>query len=290
MQYLRLYLLSIVFCAGLFAFSSCSAKSSVENTKQQSGTASAPGQDADGSAIVAETMGHFRTRTYSAIINIAKVHKNGRRFDDVIRFYSKMDQENHLHLLFNIKPQTGRKGSSVLVEMLNNQLVSGHRLIPETRSIVPISPERKFSQVVIGGLSLLDFQMMQGLAPFAETRIVRREEINGKLCDVIEIVPLDRSQSDHAELFTTVAERSPALVRSYNQKGELVKEIFFDKLDQATNTRVVRQLTVVDKTFGYTSTFTFENVEVNPRLEESVFTPEFLQKGWQEADEKISRR
>ena len=286
MQYLRLYLLAIVFSAGLFAFSSCGANSSVENTKQQSGTVSAPGQGNDGSAIVAETMGHFRTRTYSAIINIAKVHKNGRRFDDVIRFYSKLDQQNHLHLLFNIKPQAGRKGSSVLVEMLNDQVVSGHRFIPETRSIVPISPQRKFSHVVIGGLSLLDFQMMQGLSPFAETRIARREEVNGKFYDVIEIVPLDRTQSDHAELFTTVAERTPALVRTYNEQGELVKEIFFDKLDQATNTWVVRQLLVVDKKFAYTSTFTFENVQVNPRLDDSVFTPEFLQKGWQEADEK----
>ena len=286
MQYLRLYLLAIVSCAGLFAFSSCSAKSSVENTKQQSGTVSAPGQGNDGSAILVETMGRFRTKTYSAIINIAKVHKNGRRFDDVIRFYSKLDQQNHLHLLFNIKPQAGRKGSSVLVEMLNNQVVSGHRLIPETRSIVPINPQRKFSHIVIGGLSLLDFQMMQGLLPFAKTRIARREEVNGKLYDVIEIVPLDRSESDHAELFITVAERAPALVRAYNQQGELVKEIFFDKLDQATNTWVVRQLIVVDKKFDYTSTFTFENVQINPRLDDSVFTPEFLQKGWQEADEK----
>lgn len=290
MQYSRLYLLTIVFCAALFAFLSCSAKSSVENVQQHNAIASAPGKGADGSAILAETMGRFRTQTYSAIINIAKVHKNGRRFDDVIRFYSKMDQQNHLHLLFNVKPQAGRKGSSVLVEMRNNELVSGHRLIADTRSIVPISPQQKFSQVVIGGLSLLDFQIMHGLSPFAETRIARREEINGKLCDVIEVVPLDRTQADRGELFTTVAERSPALVRAYNQKGELIKEIFFDKLDRATNTWVVRQLTVVDKTFAYTSTFNFENVEVNPRLDESVFTPEFLQKGWQEADEKINRR
>lgn len=271
-------------------FSSCSARSSGETTKQQAGTVSAPSQGNDGSAIVAETMKHFRVQTYSAMINVAKVQKNGLRFDDVIRFYSKVDQQNHLHLLLSIKPQAKRKGSTVLVEMLNNQLVSGHRLIPDTGRIVPISPQQKFSNVVIGGLSLLDFQMMQGFSPFAETRIARREEVNGKLCDVIEVVPLDRSQSDHEELFTTVAERSPVLVRAYNQKGELIKEISFDKLDQATTTWVVRQLTVVDKRFDYTSTFNFENVQVNPQLDESIFTPEFVQKGWQEPDEKTNPR
>ena len=286
----RLYLFGVVLCAGLFAYSSCSAKTSVENTKQQTATATAPGQGADGNAIVAETMGHFRVQTYSAIINIAKVQKNGRRFDDVIRFFSKVDQQNHLHLLLSIKPQAERKGSTVLVELLNNQLVSGHRLIPETKRIVPISPQQKFSNVVIGGLSLLDFQMMQGFSPFAETRIGRREDVNGKSCDVIEVVPLDRSQFDHGELFTTAAERSPVLVRAYNQKGELIKEIFFDKIDQATNTWVVRQLTVVDKKFDYTSTFNFDNVEVNPQLDDSIFTPEFVQKGWRETYEKINRR
>lgn len=284
----HLYLVAAVLCAAVLL--SCSAKSSVETTKQQNANVSAPGQGADGSAIVAETMGHFRVQTSSSLINIAKVYKNGVRLNDVIRFYSKVDKQNHLHLLLNIKPQAKRKGSAVLVEMLNNQLLSGSRLIPETREIVPISPQQKFSNVVIGGLSLLDFQMMQGFTPFAETRIARRDEVNGKLCDVIEVTPLDRTQYDHGDLFTTVADRAPVLVRAYNEKRELIKEIYFDKLDQAAKTWVIRQLTVVDKKFDYTSTFNFENVQINSPLDDAIFTSEFLKKGWTEADEKASQR
>jgi hypothetical protein len=128
--------------------------------------------------------------------------------------------------------------------------------------------------------------MVQGISPFSEIRVASRGEVNGKLCDELAVVFSDKSQYENGQLFTTVAERLPVLLRAFNKDGVLVKEIVFDKLEQVGDAWVVRQLTVVEKSFDYTSTFNFENIQLNPPIEDSVFTVEYLQKGWQEAPAK----
>jgi Outer membrane lipoprotein-sorting protein len=281
-------ILFLILLSVVVSLWSCRAHSSgeVRNGKQPE-PAKAPLDPAhDGGPIVSETIGHFRVETYSATVNISKTYKNGLRFDDVLHLYSKLDQQDHVRVLISVKPQAERKGAGMLAEIQNKQLVSGYRFIPDTKTIVPISPAQEFSNVVLGGLSLEDFQMVQGVSPFSETRVTSREEVNGKLCDVLEVVFIDQSQYQQGKLFTTVAERLPVLVQAFNQKGDLVKEIVFDKVERLGKVWVARQLTVREKSFDYTSTFNFEDVKVNSSIEDSIFTQEFLQKGWQEPVEK----
>jgi hypothetical protein len=276
-MYLRRGYLFILVLFSSWAFLSCRANSWIGGASRHEADSAKVN---DGSAIVSETMGPFRTQTYSATVNITKIYKNGLRYDDVLRFYSKSDQRDHIRLLMLIKPQAERKGAGLLIEMQNNELLSGYRFIPESKTVVPVNSKKRFVDVVVGGLSLQDFQLMQGLTPFAEMRIHGREEIEGRLCDVIEVIPFDNSQYHHARLFTTVAERLPVVVRAFSQDGAVIKEIVFDKLEQVGQNWVVIQLTVIEKKFNYTSTFKFENVQVNPRIDDSVFTPDFLQKGY----------
>jgi hypothetical protein len=188
-----------------------------------------------------------------------------------------------------VKPQAERKGSGVLAEIRNKELISAHRFIPDTKRVVPINTKQTYSNVVIGGLSLQDFQLVQGVSPFSETRVVSRGEVNGKLCDELAVVFSDQSLYQRGQLFTTVAERLPVLSRAFNKDGVLVKEIVFDKIEQVGGAWVVKQLTVVEKSFDYTSTFNFENIQLNTPIEDSVFTVEFLQQGWQETPEKGRR-
>ena len=240
----------------------------------------------DGAPIVSETVAHFRAQTYSATVNISKVYQNGRRYDDVVHVYSKLDQPDRVRVLISVKPQGERKGTGMLAEIKNNQMISGYRFVPESQSVVPVSGSQRFANVVIGGLSLQDFQLVQGVAPFSEMRLAGREEINGKQCDAIEVVFIDQSQYHHGKFFSTVSERLPVLMQAFDKDGALVKEIVFDELKQIGKTWVVNRLTVRDKSFKYESTFTFADVLLNARLEDFVFTPEFLQKGWQEMGEK----
>ena len=262
-----------VVLLSLWWLSACSSKPAANQNQ------TAP---VDGSAIVAQTIGHLRVQTYSATVNISKVFQSGLRYDDVLKVYSRQDNQDQYRVLINVKPQGERKGSGVLAEMRNAEIVSGYRLVPDTKEIVPLNPKQRFSHVVFGGLSLQDFQLVQGVSPFTETRVTGREELNGKTCDVLEIVFRDQSQYHRGQLFTTVADRLPVLLRAYNKKGEVIKEIVFDKLERVDNAWVVRQLTIVEKSFSYTSTFNFENVQRNAVLDDSIFTTEFLQKGWQE--------
>src|SRR5690348_13081580 len=108
------------------AFKSCRASSSLGGASPNEADSARAN---DGSAIVSQTMEPFRTQTYSATVNITKIYKNGLRYDDVLRFYSKSDQRDHIRLLMLIKPQLERKGSGLLIEMQNNELLSGYRFI-----------------------------------------------------------------------------------------------------------------------------------------------------------------
>jgi hypothetical protein len=260
---------------GLFWLSSCRSGDSTGG--KEAGAASE-----DANSIVAKTMGHFRAQTYSATVNIAKVYKGGARFDDVLRLYSKFDGQDHARVLMSIKPQEGRSGAGMLAEVKNNEIVSASRLIPETKRVVQVNTKQQFANVVIGGLSIQDFQMLLGVSPFSEVRVTGREKMKGKMCDALEVVFSDQSQYHHGQLYTTVGERLPVLLRAYTKEGTLLKEIVFDRLEPAGDTSVIRQLTVIEWKFDYTSTFKFENVQVNAPVEDSVFTNDFLQKGWQE--------
>jgi hypothetical protein len=279
MRYRQIYLSVIVLFAGLFWMSSCRPNSSVEEKSPKAEET----VKKDANAIISETMGHFKTQTYTSTVNIAKVYTSGLRYDEVLRIYSKLDAQDHVHVLMSVKPQAERKGSGILAEIQNKEMVSAYRFIPETKRVVAMNPKQNFSNVVIGGLSLQDFQMVQGVSPFSETRVVSREEFNGQLCDELEVIFSDQSQYDHGQLFTTVAERLPVLLRAFNKEGVPIKEIVFDKVEQVGNSWVVKQLTAIEKTFNYTSTFNFEDIQLNTPIDDSVFTTDFLQKGWQEA-------
>ena len=284
MRYRQSYLLLIVLCLGLFCLSSCRPNNSAKDKSPQ-----AEDTVKDANAIVSEMMEHFRTQTYTSTVNISKLYKSGLRYDDVLHIYSKLDEQDHIRVLMSVKPQAERKGSGILAEIRNKELVSAYRFIPETKRVVAMNPKQNYSNVVIGGLSLQDFQMVQGLSPFAEMRVVRREEVKGKLCDELEVIFSDQSQYHHGQLFTTVAERLPVHLRAFNKDGALVKEIVFDKLEQEGNAWVVKQLTVIENSFDYTSTFNFENVQLNTRVEDSVFTVDFLQRGWQDTPDQGRR-
>lgn len=284
MRYRQSYLLVIILFSGLFWLSSCRANNSAEDKSLK-----AADPATDGSAIISETMGHFKAQTYSATVSISKVYKSGLRYDDVLHIHSKLDEQDHIRVLMSIKPQAERKGMGMLAEMRNKEIVSAHRFIPDTKRVVKVNPRQKFSNVVIGGLSLQDFQLVQGISPFTETRVAGREEVNGKLCDALEVVFSDQSQYHHGQLYTTVAERLPVLLRTYSKENTPIKEIVFDKLEQTGNGWIVKQLTAIEKSFGYTSTFNFEDIKIDTPIEDSIFTVEFLQKGWQENPDKGRR-
>jgi Outer membrane lipoprotein-sorting protein len=275
------YLSVIVLCSGLFWLSSCRPNNSVADKSTE--------PVKQGNAIVSETMEHFRAQTYSATVNISKVYKSGLRYDDVLQIYSKFDEQDHIRVLLSIKPQGERKGSALLAELRNQELVSAYRFIPEIKRVVTLNPKQRFSNVVIGGLSLEDLQMIEGVSPFSEVRVAGREEVNGKLCDALEVIFRDQSQYHHGQSFTTVADRLPVLLRAFDKEGVLIKELVFDKLEQVGSGWVVRQLTVVDRNFDYTSTFSFEKIQLNSLLEDSIFTVDFLQRGWQELPDKGRR-
>lgn len=267
-------LVIVILFIGLCWLSACRSSNSAEDT-------SAEDKSEDGNAIVSETLGHFKAQTYSATVNIAKVYKGGARYDDVLHLYSKFDEQNRIRVLMSIKPQEGRNGTGMLAEVQNNELLSAYRLIPETKRVVAVNPKQNFSNVVIGGLSLQDFQLLQGVSPFTEVRVTGRDKVKGKLCYALEVIFRDQSQYHHGQLFTTQAERLPVLLRAFTKEGTLLKEIVFDKLEQVGNEWSVKQLTTIEWKFDYTSTFNFEDVQINTPIEESIFTVDFLQKGWQ---------
>jgi hypothetical protein len=284
MRHRRSYLLAVAIFSALFWLPSCGRNSPAE---EQRPPAAAP--VSDGSPIVSETMGRIKTRTYSATVNISKVYKNGLRYDDVLRIYSKLDEQGRTRVLLSVKPQGERKGFGMLAEMRDKEIISAHRLIPESKQVVPLNPKRKFSNVVIGGLNLEDFQLVQGVSPFAEARVAGREEVNGKACDALDVIFPEQSQYHHGRLFTTAAERLPVLLRTYNQEGAPLKEVVFDKLEQVDGAWAVKQLTVVERSFDYTSTFNFGDIQVNAPLDDSIFTTDYLLKGWQEPRGKSRR-
>ena len=236
--------------------------------------------DIDPNAIVSETLSHFNARTFSCTVKIAKVYGNNVRFDDELRLYIKLDGQNG-KVLMQVKPGGDRKGSAVLAEVKDKEIVSAYRYIPESKRVVEVNPRSSSLNVVIGGLSIQELRMFQGASPFEQITVSGKEEINGQQCYKLDATLIDKSQYERAELFTTVAERLPLLMRVFNKEGSLAKIISIDKLEQRATTWVVKQLTVEDKTFNYTSTFTFDNIQVNTEIPDHIFTVDYLKKGWQ---------
>jgi hypothetical protein len=254
-------------------FSGCRSSNS-EHTPDAS-----DGKDAD--TLISETLAHFNASTFKGNATIAKVLKSGRRFDDELKLYVKAEGQDR-RILMQVKPQKTHPGMGLLAEVKDKQIVSAYRYIPESNRVVELEVNDALSNVVIGGLSIQELQFLQGVSPFQELKVSGKQEINGELCYQIDAVLANQSQSHHAQLFTTVANRLPVLMRVFNKDGGLIKEISIDKLESTANTWVVRQLTIKDESFSYTSTFNFENIEINPPLPETIFTTDYLKRGWQD--------
>jgi hypothetical protein len=276
MRHRHIYLSVIVLLSCLFCLTSCRRSDSAADK----GGVNTGAEAKDANTIISETMGHFKAQTYVSTVNIAKVFKTNLRYDDVLRIYSKMDEPEGGRALLIVKPQGERKGTGILAEIRNKEIVSAYRLIPETKRVVEMDTKRNYSNVVIGGLSLQDFQLMRGISPFSEMRVVGQEDVNGKSCYKLDVVFSDQSQYQRGELFTTVAERLPVLLRAFGKEGAVLKVVSFDKLERAGDSWVVKQLTVTENEFDYTSIFNFEDVRLNLPIDDSIFTQEFLMKGW----------
>jgi hypothetical protein len=234
----------------------------------------------DPNAVVSETLSHFKARTFTCTVQIAKVYENNLRYDDDLRLYIKLDGDNGKTLM-QVKPNGDRKGTAVLAEVKNKEITSAYRYIPEGNRVVEVNPRTNSLNVVIGGLSIQELQMFQGTSPFEQITVSGQEEIQGQLCYKLDATLIDRSQYERAELFTTVAERLPLLMRVFNKEGTLAKVISIDKLEQRPTTWVVKQITVEEKLFNYRSTFTFDKIQVDTEIPDQIFTIDYLKKGWQ---------
>jgi hypothetical protein len=246
---------------------------------QPTGNNSEPAKDdKEAQDLMAETLAHFNAETFTCIAKISKVYKNNRRFDDDLIIYVKVKGPVR-HLLMQVRPRPGNAGTGFLAEQRDSEITSIYRYIPETDRVAEVNLKRGSADVVIGGLSIQEFQMFQGISPFEKLSVGGQEEIDGKMCYRIDATLADKSRYDHAQLFTSVDERLPVLMRMFNKKDQLVKEISVDKVEPLAKTWVVKQLTVRDETFNYTSTFSFENTQVDVPVADSIFTIAHLKKG-----------
>ncbi|HYP26625.1 MAG TPA: outer membrane lipoprotein-sorting protein [Blastocatellia bacterium] len=235
--------------------------------------------DKQAQALMSETFAHFKAETLTCIAKIAKVYKNNRRFDDDLSISIKVKGPVR-HLLMQVKPRPGNAGTGFLAEQRDEKITSMYRYIPETNRVTEVNLRQGSADVVIGGLSIQEFQMFQGISPFEQLSIGDEQEIDGRMCYRIDAALIDKSRYNHAQLFTSVDERLPVLVRMFNKQDQLIREISVDKLEPMAQTWVVRQLTVRDETFNYTSTFSFEDIQVDAPVADSIFTVDHLKKGW----------
>lgn len=268
------YLTVVVLVIAAFFQTGCRSEQTNENKADLS-----PGDGKDPQTLISETVNHFKANTLTSTAKITKVYKSNLTFNDELRFQMKVNGRD-MRAVIMVKPQTQHKGMGLLVNYQNERITSVYRYIPETQRVVEMSPDQSTSNVVLGGLSLQDFQIFQGISPFEEITIGAKEEINGQLCYRLDATLANKSEYTNAQFFTSVAERLPVLMRVFNKEGVMVKVISINKLEPRGNTWVVRQLAVSDEVFGYVSTFDFDNIQVDVPLADTIFTAENLKKGW----------
>lgn len=238
-------------------------------------------REPDAAALVAETMGKFNYRTYYAAVNTEKVY-NPQRSERERLLLRYADGEPVGRMMLQVKPQGDRQGLGMLLEEQGGQISNAYRYLPGERRVVPASLRQRSNSVVISGLSLQDFLMLQGISAFRESALHGRETRDGKDCYVIDSAFADQSDYHRAKLYTTTGERLPVLIVIYDKGSKVIKEISFDQLERENDAYVLRRLTVRDALYGYTSTFTFDDVRINSPLPDGLFTQETLGRGWPE--------
>lgn len=251
-----------------------------EPTEPESETKSPEAVNLDAGALITETVGHFTARTFSCLVKVEKVYPNNLRFDDELRLYLKTDGQKS-RMLMRVKPHEDQKGIAFLAEQEDGQITSAYRYIPESNKVIKIDPKSTTSNVVIGGLSVHEMQLLQGRSPFEQMKVAGQKEVEGKTCYQIDAKLANEPRYKRAEFYTTVAERLPVMLRAFDNADMLIKEVIIDKVERSADSWVVSQLTVRDHAFGYNSTFRFEKVQVDIPLAESIFSPDYLKKAWQ---------
>jgi hypothetical protein len=232
--------------------------------------------------LVSRAVSRFDFSTFSSQIAIKKVYSEKVKFDDEMRILTKTDN-NHKKFLIQIKPGDKHSGKGMLIEQEgSNKITSAYTFVPGKEEPVPIdSTKMKVgdSNLVIGGLSFLDIQILQGVRPFEQVRNEGVATINSKSCYQLAIKFAEGQNYDHAQFFIS-QEELPVLIKVFDRNGAAIKEISFEKFESISDRVFVKELIVRDQVFNYSSTLEFKHTRINGPMDEKVFTLDYLKKGW----------
>jgi hypothetical protein len=242
-------------------------------------------QQKEGEALLSKALNHFYFNTYFTQIGVNKVYSENFKTSDEMRMTGK-SEENLRKFLVQIKPGERHKGRGVLIELDNDKITSAYMYSPGQDEVMKFdlgqmtTGEKSNMDIVVGGLSVLDLQMLQGVMPRERVSKAGTAEINSQSCYQLDINYPKGFEYDHVQFFATQQESLPVLLKVYDEKGTLLKEIWFDKYEPVSGKQVVKLLTIKDEVYGYTSTFEFKNTHIGDPIEDQVFTVENLKKGW----------
>jgi len=268
-------LISGVLFASLFFHLACSPRSNTDDGQKY----------VRGEELLLKALRHFYFASYSTQVQIDKVYSENFKTNDEMRMSGKYDGD-HRKFMVQIKPGEKHKGRSVLVEGQGDKAIAAYTYSPGDKEVAKFNMGQvggggqTTADIVVGGLSFLDLQLLQGSLPRKRVSEEGTAEINSHSCYQLMIQYADGYEYDHVQFFATKDELLPVLLRIYDQKSAIIKEITFDKYDTVAGKSAVKVLIINDKVYGYTSNFTFGNTRIGDPIDDNIFTIENLKKGW----------
>jgi hypothetical protein len=251
-------------------------------SKNSSSSAKESSNDPEAEKLLAKAIDRFNFSTFSSRVAIRKVYSEKVKFEDEMRILTKTEN-NRKKFLIQIKPGEKHPGKGMLIEQdENNKVTSAYIYTPGKEEPVSIEPSRVNAgdaSVVIGGLSFLDIQILQGVRPFVRVRNEGVVNINSQDCQRLAIQFTEGQSYDRAQFFIS-PEELPILIKIFDRKGVAIKEISFEKFETISGKVFVKELVIKDQVYNYTSTLQFGNTRINDPIDEKVFTLDYLKKGW----------
>jgi hypothetical protein len=241
----------------------------------------------EGEQLISKALKHFYFESYSTQIQINKEYSQNLKTVDEMRMVGSFDGSRRKFMV-QIKPGEKHKGRGILIEEDGDKITSAYTYTSGQKDVVALDMGQGGGggggqsniDIVVGGLSFLDLRLLQGALPRKRVSKEGTVEINSRSCYELMVEYAEGYDYDRVQFFATQEELLPVLMKIFDQKGALLKEIVFDKYETVSGRQTVKVLIIKDKVYGYTSTFEFKDIHIGEPIEEKVFTVENLKKGW----------
>lgn len=171
---------------------------------------------------------------------------------------------------------TDIKGTGFLSLENKGRADDQHLFLPALRSVRRISADQKDRRFVGTDLSYEDLEVWR--PEKYSHKVLRKEEMNGHPCEVLESIPKKKDDSQYGKLITWVASEKdlPVRVDYFDAKGTLVKRYDVSKVEKIQDIWTVMIFKMQDFREKHTTHWRVEKVKYNEDVSDRMFTQQYL--------------